>query len=1647
MLGVLAVCGGVLFWQAQHSPGARVQQVVAALDRFVIPEAHAADAFTITPERTDVGGLDVGTSFEVKANVPVTAEELHQSLKLVPAVPFTVEAAGAGLFHVKPTAPLEAGTVYALSIPTKFTKSDGSTVQRDFSWAFQTKRDLRVISMIPGTRSSGVPIDTGIEFKLTRDDWANATSSFSIAPATPGRFEVHGRTLAFVPEKPLAYGTAYHVVLKKGFGVPGSDVALAEDAVIDFETMRAPMVDHAPWPLRLDFDEFHENLPGKPLAFATFIYSNQNPKADLPVKVTGYRLTHADAKTLLRARYSLPLWQEVERSRFADYEQAHKTQVFDVTVPLQTLPDYNRYGIVLPKQDEPGVYALKFLPKDGEVSWVFVQITPTAAFVTGDKSTLLVWAVDGTTKKPLSNLPVMSEDGSTRTDAQGVARVPAPSWLADTVNGGVVPTSTPRILEVGEGSEHVFVPFRGGNVGYDYRYWSETTDERYWSYLFTDRPLYRQDDELSFYGFAQERGSHVGAGVMKVVLQKNEYLYDMGSGEAKIYREQDVATDRVGNFKGKMSWRDLPIGWYRIELLRDGKQLLSRTFEVRDYTKPTYGIYLEPDHTAIVAGDSVNVHVRSTFYDGTPLPNTTFSFVTYGGSTGSDTRDVTTDASGQTSTNVTTTAMTCPADLQAYCSGTSDLSFSSGPKQGEEGDINGSAWVHVYPSELLLDAQAYATGTQAMVVIQANQLKLGQDDVRGPAFADRSIRGQIVGRHWERVQEGLAYDFINKVSYPTYRYQEIADPAVSFEVRTDAAGHAAYSFVVDPGKTYTVTLQGADLRDRPIRASAYIWSGGGFGSYDYPSDDVRLSLSNSSRQDPNVTVGEAVRVRITKGDHVFPVDQTPGVLFMTAQLGIRDAQVLQTTDWNYVYKTEDVPNVSLQAVVFSDGAFQVLRGDLFLKQDTRRLQIEAKTDQNSYAPGSKVKIHVVVTRADTHERVAGTALAYASIDKALEGVTTLYPESPLATLYRYVSNGILLQLQTHIPTALSLGGAEKGGGGGPDGASIMNVRKNFKDTAVMEVVTTDQNGEADIEFTVPDNLTTWRTQLVAINSDVWAGDAIVEARVTKPVFVDAVLPPRLLVGDKPVIKLRAFGSGLPANQDVTYTVVAPSLGIQNESVTGTVGTSSYLTLAQWPVGHHVLMIRVTSPQGTDAIERTLDVLTTRMRKQEYVSLDAGPGVTLPALDHGEANVVFASKTRGALLPRFEDFVWYSARVDSGVAAMIARRTLRDVFKQTVEGDDPSLSGYQDYLGGIKLLPYSSPDVEVSAEVAATAPELFDSSMLAGYLWSVIDQPGLTRQERIEALSGLAALHEPVLPQLQALLAQTDLSWREQVAIARGLAAAGDLERARGLLDGWLSKAETRDSLTWLPVSATSSDVYEATAEAAALAAQLAHPKAEALMAYVDHNWNQDAFPVLARLRYLRARLMLVPDMSASVSWTLDGKTEHSFDLSDANTHSLKLTADEVKTFRVTKTLGPVTITFIRDVDGRPTARDGIQVVRGFESSRPLDALQEGDVVYVTVTSTIAEKAQDGCYTLRDHLPGGWQPSLQWSGYDVGALDYPYEVNKGEVSYVLCGRGVHEIRYRARVVSRGSYKAEAPVIQHMEYPSVAGIGVDQTVIVK
>ena len=78
------------------------------------------------------------------------------------------------------------------------------------SWAFQAHQPLRVIGTLPRDTEADVPVDTGIEVTFDQDGVVDAASHVTIEPKVDGRFEQHGRVLAFVPEHPAGARDPLH---------------------------------------------------------------------------------------------------------------------------------------------------------------------------------------------------------------------------------------------------------------------------------------------------------------------------------------------------------------------------------------------------------------------------------------------------------------------------------------------------------------------------------------------------------------------------------------------------------------------------------------------------------------------------------------------------------------------------------------------------------------------------------------------------------------------------------------------------------------------------------------------------------------------------------------------------------------------------------------------------------------------------------------------------------------------------------------------------------------------------------------------------------------------------------------------------------------------------------------------------------------------------------------------------------------------------------------------------------------------------------------------------------------------------------------------------------------------------------------------
>ncbi len=107
------------------------------------------------------------------------------------------------------------------------------------SWAFQAHQPLRVIATLPRDTEVDIPLDTGIEITFDQDGVVEAASHVTIEPKVDGRFEQHGRVLAFVPEHPLDPATLYTITVTRGVEVGATGEELESDVRFRFETALA----------------------------------------------------------------------------------------------------------------------------------------------------------------------------------------------------------------------------------------------------------------------------------------------------------------------------------------------------------------------------------------------------------------------------------------------------------------------------------------------------------------------------------------------------------------------------------------------------------------------------------------------------------------------------------------------------------------------------------------------------------------------------------------------------------------------------------------------------------------------------------------------------------------------------------------------------------------------------------------------------------------------------------------------------------------------------------------------------------------------------------------------------------------------------------------------------------------------------------------------------------------------------------------------------------------------------------------------------------------------------------------------------------------------------------------------------------------
>jgi hypothetical protein len=420
------------------------------------------------------------------------------------------------------------------------------------------------------------------------------------------------------------------------------------------------------------------------------------------------------------------------------------------------------------------------------------------------------------------------------------------------------------------------------------------------------------------------------------------------------------------------------------------------------------------------------------------------------------------------------------------------------------------------------------------------------------------------------------------------------------------------------------------------------------------------------------------------------------------------------------------------------------------------------------------------------------------------------------------------------------------------------------------------------------------------------------------------------------------------------------------------------------------------------------------------------------------------------------------RVDAALAADLARGILVDHFgaeDQYLPSRAMAGSAYQN-LGGITLLPYSSPDLALSARVALVAPDEFDRYQLSNYFTEIAEATDETRERRAIALAGRAALGDDVLHEVQVMLADPALTIREQLYLALGAAVLGDhasaLATERALLQRY---GERLGQELRLRVGSSLDDTLEATALAALIGVIVGDPVAPLAEAYVEANPGHDDLYRLQQVSFIDHALdRLPPAETPTFSYTIDG-TRHTVDLDAGGSFRLQLTPTQRAGFSAKVRSGQVSVavTFEAPIDTKAIAPDpSVRIRRIVVPAAPFPSRVP---VQVKLRVTFDDLALDRCYWVTDEVPSGLQPTNRWLAIGMGDYDSeaegPWWVDGNRVGFCACpqrgdpangisGARTVELAYWARVVLPGTYRWEPGFIHPSGAPNV-GVVIPETTL--
>lgn len=703
------------------------------------------------------------------------------------------------------------------------------------------------------------------------------------------------------------------------------------------------------------------------------------------------------------------------------------------------------------------------------------------------------------------------------------------------------------------------------------------------TFIFTDRGLYKPGEEVTYRGIdrIQTKGTYSSyRGKFEIKAKSNKW-------KAEPFYETTGTTTSSGGFHGSFKLSDtIEPGYYRIEYSHDDEKRYA-DFQVANFRRLSFQVKMNKPDLIYTAGDNLSSTLNASYLSGGNMGGADYEYFwtknstyfrpqdtkwsqyrfgpgKYVGQTTMDSGNGKLDMSGNANISIKT-------DRNSDYAGVTWLYKCVTRVEDIDRQVIGSqASFTVHPAAFYIGTkfQSSDKGYWSTFVKKGESVKVdyalvtpdGEEFYSSESIAPLAYK--LVRREWKIAQQKGVYGRINS------RYEVVETVESTGEIK-NSGSNGTFSIKPENSGSYHLLVTGEDNQGRQTETKFYFYATGSewirWGGQN--ADQIEL-VADKDIYEPGETARLLIKSPLKEGKYMLTIEREglidERVIELKGSANVIEIPVKD--DYTPVFYVA-ISSYSKRTEAPSDSYYKPDLGKpkgyfgittVKVSTDIMKIDLEITQDKPNYEPGDKASYTIKASKDG--KPLKDTEITFMVVDRGVLDLINYHVPDPVSFFYSTDkfplgvkgadSRSLLIDPVTYEMKDLQGGDAFKESlakeSEERNNAKKLDERKDFRPLAFFEpYILTDENGAANVAFTLPDNLTTYRCTAIAVKNNLF-GKSESETLVNNPINVRTALNRRLRVRDTSVAGV-ILNNLSNKEYEITISVESDLLKIEGES--------------------------------------------------------------------------------------------------------------------------------------------------------------------------------------------------------------------------------------------------------------------------------------------------------------------------------------------------------------------------------------------------------------------------------------------------------------------------------------------------------------------